>query len=150
MTYRDLEANIMAAVVSAAREIGFACTCKAVHVRISAVHSELEVVFDGVTVLLDSDVSEPTARGLAAAAVLRAQECIKALPDYQQRVIAEKADLDARREKLAEYICTNNHFYQLPADERVRMYRQNAVMAELGAILGQRIAAFTTTERQPA
>ncbi len=60
---------------------------------------------------------------------------------HQQRVIDEKSELDAKREKLTAFTFTDT-FEALPADERSRLNRQHSVMTEYSAILGERIAAF--------
>lgn len=61
---------------------------------------------------------------------------------YQERVIDEKVDLDARREKLTAFIDENPMFDALPEDEQKRLERQALIMAEYSAILGARIEAF--------
>jgi hypothetical protein len=66
---------------------------------------------------------------------------IPTLQPHQQRVVAEKTELDARCEKLAAFI--NGAIFQtMPEAERTRLERQHTLMTELSAILGERIAAF--------
>jgi hypothetical protein len=65
-----------------------------------------------------------------------------AKPDYQQRVIDEKAELDARLTKLSAFIDDGKVFVALPNPERERMIRQERVMLKYSEILGERIAAF--------
>jgi hypothetical protein len=60
----------------------------------------------------------------------------------QQRVIAEKAELDVRLRSLRAYMETGQFGY-LDAPERDRQKRQGYAMAEYSRILGERIAAFT-------
>ncbi len=64
------------------------------------------------------------------------------LQPHQQRVIAEKAELDDRLGKLREFICSNAIFKQLPGPERGRLYRQQTAMEAYSAVLGERIEAF--------
>jgi hypothetical protein len=61
---------------------------------------------------------------------------------YQQRVIDEKTELDAKLEKLSAFIGDANRFNGLHGDERVRLTRQESVMTEYSRILGERIAFF--------
>ena len=61
---------------------------------------------------------------------------------HQQRVIDEKADLDARAAKLSEFIGLNPFFEKLDPQEQERMKIQNDIMWQYSEILGQRIAAF--------
>lgn len=60
---------------------------------------------------------------------------------HQIRVIAERADLDARAERLRNFIMGDT-FAGLPPDEQHRLRRQRMLMDELSAVLGERIAAF--------
>lgn len=60
---------------------------------------------------------------------------------HQQRVVAEKAELDAKREKLGEFKNTLV-FEKLPWQEQVRLNTQAHIMCLYSAILGARIAAF--------
>jgi hypothetical protein len=62
---------------------------------------------------------------------------------HQERVVAEKADLDEKREKLITFIGTN--LYQtLPEDERHRLSEQCHFMNGYSKVLGDRITAFVT------
>lgn len=63
------------------------------------------------------------------------------LAPHQLRVVAERADLDARNERLAAFIAGDT-FARLPPGERARLQRQHVLMAELSGVLAQRIAAF--------
>jgi hypothetical protein len=60
---------------------------------------------------------------------------------YQERVVAEKAELDERIDKLFMFVKTEQ-FWRLPDKEGQRLRRQHAVMREYAGILGERIAAF--------
>jgi hypothetical protein len=62
---------------------------------------------------------------------------------HQQRVIEEKTELDAKREKLDQFIQTSIAFPTLPGVERERLREQLRVMGEYSDILDQRIAAFS-------
>jgi hypothetical protein len=61
--------------------------------------------------------------------------------EHQQRVITERADLDARRERLARFIGSAT-FDGLDPAERGRLTRQASIMADYSAVLDERIAAF--------
>jgi hypothetical protein len=64
------------------------------------------------------------------------------MKEYQQRVVEEKQQLDARRDRLMAFMARNPSFYNLPYDERDRLRRQYHVMGLYAEILGQRIAVF--------
>lgn len=66
---------------------------------------------------------------------------VSGMPAHQQRVVAEKAELDNRRFKLAGFIGTPLYF-SLSKDEQLRMSNQKMVMADYSQVLGERIAAF--------
>lgn len=66
------------------------------------------------------------------------------MQDYQLRVIEEKAELDAKREKLGAFKNTDA-FARLPWQEQERMNTQAHLMTMYSAVLGERIAAFTGT-----
>lgn len=61
---------------------------------------------------------------------------------HQERVIAEKTDLDERATKLSRFIGESPVFGDLPPEERERMKVQNDLMWQLSEILGERIANF--------
>ena len=63
------------------------------------------------------------------------------LAPHQLRVVAERADLDARTERLSAFTMGDT-FRRLPPDERSRLQRQLTLMGELSAVLAERIAAF--------
>lgn len=60
---------------------------------------------------------------------------------HQERVIAEKAELDARLKKLRAFIASDA-FESLPIEEAQRLARQASIMLNYSAVLGERIAAF--------
>ena len=60
---------------------------------------------------------------------------------HQQRVIDEKADLDAKLSNLIPFLSSDT-CHSLPFDERGRLHRQSEVMREYSSILGERIADF--------
>lgn len=61
---------------------------------------------------------------------------------HQERVIAEKKELDERGNKLDQFILSEK-FGTLPAAEQERMKRQLEIMGKYSEVLGERIAAFT-------
>lgn len=60
---------------------------------------------------------------------------------HEQRVFDEKAELDARLQKLRSFL-DSVIFGGLPEAERYRLRRQAEVMAEYSRILAERIFAF--------
>ena len=64
-----------------------------------------------------------------------------ALQPYQQRVVDEKADHDARLSRLTAFI-GSDAFASVAPDEQARLERQRVIMLELSTVLGERIAAF--------
>jgi len=60
---------------------------------------------------------------------------------HQQRVIDERAELDAKLSKLIPFLSSDT-CHSLPFAERSRLKQQAEVMAEYSRILGERIAAF--------
>lgn len=63
-------------------------------------------------------------------------------PDWQRRVIEEKAQIDERRVKLNDFVTTRT-FKALPDEDRALLFQQSAVMSELSLILEKRIRRFT-------
>ena len=61
---------------------------------------------------------------------------------HQQRVVDEKAELDAKIDKLTAFI-DGPIFYGLPEAEQERLVRQLHYMGHYTAVLGERIAVFT-------
>lgn len=65
------------------------------------------------------------------------------LPEYQQRVLLEKAELDERLTKLSAFINSGAFVNIVPDnDERARLTRQETAMHAYAEILAERIAAF--------
>lgn len=62
---------------------------------------------------------------------------------HQERVVSEKAELDAKLERLSAFI-GGTQFSALDGEEQVRLNRQRDAMTEYSNILSQRIAAFAT------
>ena len=60
---------------------------------------------------------------------------------HQERVIAEKKELDERGNKLDQFILSEK-FGTLPEAEQERMKRQLEIMGKYSEVLGERIAAF--------
>lgn len=60
---------------------------------------------------------------------------------HEQRVIDEKAELDARLGNLIQFFSSDT-CHGLPFDERGRLHRQAEVMREYSSILGERINHF--------
>jgi len=63
------------------------------------------------------------------------------MKDYQQRVVAEKNELDAKIVKLRTFLIGDT-FKSLPDGEPERMRRQLSLMERYSAVLGERIGAF--------
>ncbi|WP_051247252.1 crAss001_48 related protein [Thermomonas fusca] len=63
------------------------------------------------------------------------------LQPHQQRVVAEKKELDDKREKLGAFKNTDM-FASLPWQEQERLNTQAHIMTMYSAVLGERIAAF--------
>lgn len=63
-------------------------------------------------------------------------------PAYQQRVIAEHADLVEKHGKLFAFIYDNPIYLTLPVEEQERQRKQMDLQGQLCDILAQRIAAF--------
>jgi len=61
---------------------------------------------------------------------------------HQERVVAEKKELDEKRTKLATFI-GGDTYDALDQNEQGRLNRQLYVMDLYSGILGERIAAFT-------
>jgi hypothetical protein len=62
-------------------------------------------------------------------------------PPHQQRVIAEKAELDSKISRLETFL-VSDAYCKVPGDERLRLFHQAAVMTKYSEILAARIAAF--------
>jgi hypothetical protein len=64
------------------------------------------------------------------------------LQPYQQRVVAERDELQTKINALGAFIASNLTFAMLPDEERSRLYRQHRHMTDYCAVLSERIAAF--------
>ena len=60
---------------------------------------------------------------------------------YQQRVVEEKEQLDEKKNKLGEFL-ESDEFKAVDSDEQHRLTRQHQVMGEYSKILGERIGSF--------
>ena len=74
---------------------------------------------------------------------------VSGMPAHQQRVVAEKAQLDAKATALSNFIGMSPIFEKLDPAEQVRLRLQNDVMWQYSEILGARIAAFGASSSQP-
>ena len=65
------------------------------------------------------------------------------LQPHQQRIVDEKTELDEKLSKLTTFV-NSEKFYAIVSDEdeRSRLVRQQQLMFDYSAILGERIAAF--------
>ena len=61
---------------------------------------------------------------------------------HQQRVVDEKAELDAKLAKLLTFIMNNPTYKTLPAAEQHRLSQQSGFMQGYSNVLAERIAAF--------
>lgn len=64
------------------------------------------------------------------------------LQPHQQRVVAEKSELDKKATDLSNFIGTSPIFETLDPAEQERLKEQNDVMWRYSEILGARISAF--------
>lgn len=62
---------------------------------------------------------------------------------YQERVVAERKELDAKLDKLKEFIMYSPIYKTLPTEEKYWLNKQYDAMAEYSQILWERIAAFS-------
>ena len=67
---------------------------------------------------------------------------MSAIQPHQQRVIEEKADLDAKIAKLADFIVLSAAYKHLGYAEKDRLNRQHAAMRTYSGVLRERIEAF--------
>lgn len=75
------------------------------------------------------------------AAMVRAKLKPKALEPHQQRVVAERSELDEKRSKLTAFI-GGEIYRKLDPVEQSRLNRQLESMTLYSNVLGERIAAF--------
>ena len=64
------------------------------------------------------------------------------MEEFQQRVVAEKEQLDDRRGKLEAFIDSHEAYAGLPIPEKSRLVRQVAIMGLYSQVLFERVAAF--------
>lgn len=64
------------------------------------------------------------------------------MQEFQQRVVAEKTELDEKVSRLKSF-CTGEKFRDLPPGEQERLVRQLGIMREYSDILRERITAFS-------
>jgi hypothetical protein len=74
-------------------------------------------------------------------AAYAARPLVDGLLPFQQRVVDEKAELDARKDALCNFL-NSPAFQDVRPLEQRRMLNQHATMTTLSAILGERIADF--------
>jgi len=67
---------------------------------------------------------------------------MSALLPYQQRVVDEKAALDANITKLADFIVLSAAYKHLGSAEKDRLHRQHTHMLAYSGVLLERIEAF--------
>lgn len=60
---------------------------------------------------------------------------------HQERVVAEKSELDEKVEKLGSFV-HGSVYASLAEPERKRLMRQLCLMRDYSTVLGDRIAAF--------
>lgn len=70
---------------------------------------------------------------------------VSGMPAHQQRVVAEKAELDSKLAKLTGFFSTAV-FHSLPESEQSRLLRQGVAMRAYSSILGARVAAFSGSD----
>lgn len=61
---------------------------------------------------------------------------------HQERVVAEKNELDDKLSKLTKFIESSDLFNDLVESEKARLVKQAVAMREYSSILGDRIANF--------
>jgi hypothetical protein len=66
---------------------------------------------------------------------------MKKLKPHQERVVAEKAELDEKHAKLIAF-GQSEQFASVDPAEQERLKRQSKIMDEYSQVLGERIAAF--------
>ena len=65
-----------------------------------------------------------------------------AMEPYQQRVVREKEELDAKIENLVAFIASDRFFDTVTDEEQKRLRRQEVLMELYSEVLAERIAAF--------
>lgn len=102
------------------------------------IHGERELLFR-------PEVGNPFyVSGLTVEKVVEVQADVDTLPlSFQQRVVDEKAELDARLTKLNDFLL-GSVFTTLSQDEQGRLKCQASAMEEYATVLAARIEAFNT------
>jgi CBS-domain-containing membrane protein len=65
------------------------------------------------------------------------------IPEYQQRVITEKTDLDEKLSKLSSFIEREDFRSIVRTDEQERLIRQKVIMGLYSEVLAERVASFS-------
>lgn len=68
------------------------------------------------------------------------------LEPYQRRVVAERAELDARRARLAVFMADREHMVLLSRPERLLLLMQRDLMRQYSDVLGWRIEEWEREE----
>jgi hypothetical protein len=68
---------------------------------------------------------------------------VSGLPEHQQRVVGEKAQLDDKMKKLFAFMQTEKFQQLCDEPEQLRLIEQHHAMEAYSTLLGERIAAFT-------
>lgn len=71
------------------------------------------------------------------------------LAPFQQRVVDEKTDLDAKHDSLDSFIKAGTTFLTLDGAEQTRLVEQRFHMSKYSEVLGRRIAAFVELAPPP-
>ncbi len=66
------------------------------------------------------------------------------LQPHQQRVVAEKTEIDKKAKALSDFIGLDDEFENIDAEEQERLKEQCEVMWQYSEILGARISAFSS------
>lgn len=70
------------------------------------------------------------------------------MQEYQQRVIDEKTELEAKVNKLNDFIGHNPAFDKIDPAEQERIKEQNDIMWQYVEVLERRIAAFPSVNTE--
>lgn len=72
----------------------------------------------------------------------KADESVPKVETYQDRVTAEKAELDDKLRKLKNFLGDPSKIDQANPDEVERLRRQSKIMSDYSNLLGERISHF--------
>lgn len=67
------------------------------------------------------------------------------IPEYQQRMMVEKTELDEKLHKLKAFL-ESEAVEHVPAEEVGRMLRQSFAMSTYSSVLGERLAAIPRSD----